>query len=188
MRSIVLASSSPQRVRLLLEHGFFFEIFPSDIEENIDPQKTPQENAECLAIQKAKAVFEKYPNSLVLSADTLVVSPSGAILGKPESREHAREMILEKKGKREQVITGFCLLSKEKQRSGAEISEVHYRDFSEDDLIKILNSEEWKEVSGALRIEGKAMKRILKGFSGDRENIIGLPMNRVKEEIQKWDA
>lgn len=183
MRPLVLASSSPQRIQLLLAHGFFFEVFPADIEEHIDSQKKPGENAEMLAIQKAEAVFEKYPCALILAADTLVVSPTGKILGKPESEEHAREMILEKRGKTEQVITGFCLLSAEGQFSDVEVSEVHYRDFSDNDLFEILHSEEWKNVAGALRIEGKLMQKIIKKFSGDRENIIGLPVQRVKEVL-----
>jgi len=184
-KEIVLASTSPQRSAILKEYGFRFSVCPANIEEQLEQDLSPEKNAENLAIQKAQAILPQH-GKIILGADTIVVTKKGEILGKARDKEHAREMILQKCGSVEKVITGFCLISDEKEVSGYEVSEVHYTDFSDEKVNEILESDEWVGVAGALRIEGEKMNSIIKKITGDYQNIIGLPIGRISHILRDF--
>ena len=95
---IVLASQSPRRKELLTQMGLTFTVHPADIQEVIPPGLTPQEAVMALSRQKAAAVAADHPDDLVIAADTIVVF-DGRLLGKPHSREEAREMLTALSGK-----------------------------------------------------------------------------------------
>ena len=183
---LVLASASPQRAALLREYGFRFRVEPADIAETHKPDATPAEIAQDLAIRKANTVAERFPTDIVLAADTIVVSPAGEILGKAANEAEARRMIEAKSDASEEVITGFCLVSEHGCVAGAESSTVHYRPFGVDELDAIIASNEWREVAGALRIEGEQMQRIILTTTGDYHNIIGLPVGRIAEILRSF--
>ncbi len=183
---IILASSSPQRSAILREYGFHFVVQPSHIDEIMNPKLSPEENAESLAIQKAKALPPQKHGNIILAADTLVVDENNSIYGKPKNREDAQHMLENKCGKTEKVITGFCLISDEHLVSGNETSYVEYNDFCSQDVTNILHSGEWEHVAGALRIEGKAMEKIIKRITGDYQNIIGLPIGRISHILRDF--
>lgn len=183
---IILASASPQRAALLKEYGFRFRIHPADIDETVKANSTPLQIAEDLGIRKVLAIVHLYPHNIILGADTLVVSSDGEVLGKPKNRREAEKMLVAKRNSSEQVITGYCLLSEHGCLSGAEVSVINYRDFSDETLQVILDSNEWQNVAGALRIEGKQMQQIIKSTTGDYHNIIGLPIGRIAELLRNF--
>ncbi len=183
---LILASASPQRPALLHEYGFRFRVHPADIDETPQPGLSPAEVAHDLAIKKANVVAERFPTEIVLAADTIVVSASGEMLGKPQDETEAEQMLCGKSGATEQIITGFCLVSEHGCVAGTETSTVRYRDFGEDVLRALLRSGEWREVAGALRIEGEQMQRIILTTTGDYHNIIGLPVGRIAEILRSF--
>ncbi len=183
---LILASASPQRAALLKEYGFRFRVFPADIEETFDPNATPIAIAEDLAIRKARIVAPRFPDFIVLGADTIVVSAAGEILGKPLDHNDAERMLRGKSGQKEQVITGYCLLSEHGIVSGAEVSEIIYKKFGDAEIKNILHSGEWLNVAGALRIEGEQMQQIIQMTSGDYHNIIGLPVGTIAQHLRSF--
>ncbi len=183
---LILASASPQRAALLHEYGFRFRVVPADIEELHKPNATPAQIAEDLAVRKAQAVAAKFATHIILGADTIVVSAGGEILEKPHDRDDAERMLKSKSGQSEQIITGYCLLSEHGCQSGTEISRVTYKQFGDDEVTQILDSGEWHNVAGALRVEGEQMKKIIKTTSGDYHNIIGLPVGKIAEILRSF--
>ena len=105
MTRIVLASKSPRRKELLEMLKIPFEIIVSDIEEHIDPDNDLSKEIEKLSYQKAKAVFEKENDALVIGSDT-IVKINNQVLGKPKTHEEAREMLHLLSGNTHEVITG----------------------------------------------------------------------------------
>lgn len=183
---LVLASASPQRQAILREYGFHFLVAPADIDETITPGLEPAALAESLARQKAETVAPRFPNAVILGADTVVVSPTGEILGKAPDEEAALRMLLQKAGKVETVITAYCLLSEQNQVLGHEVSTVSYHPFGEAEVRQVIASGEWREVAGALRIEGKEMQRLIAKTEGDYHNIIGLPIGRIAQILRDF--
>ena len=90
MARVILASKSPRRKELLEMLRIPFEIIVSDIEEQIDPENDLTKEIEKLSYQKAKAVFEKENDALVIGSDT-IVKINNQVLGKPKTHEEARE-------------------------------------------------------------------------------------------------
>jgi septum formation protein len=109
-QTLVLASTSPRRVGLLRQLGIEFDIAdPGDAENSTsqDPQTRVRENA----LSKAEAVVKKYPDRLIVAADTIVVL-DGKILEKPSSREEAKDMLRTLGGRMHRVVSAIVLLEK----------------------------------------------------------------------------
>ena len=112
-RRLVLASGSPRRQELLREAGYEFAVFPADIDEEIYPNLLPLELARHLSFEKAKAVAGKFPQDVVLGADT-VVAFGDRILGKPTDAANAKAMLQLLSSTTHLVITGVCVIHVEK--------------------------------------------------------------------------
>src|ERR1700759_4717111 len=106
---LILASSSPRRSELLRSLGVEFTIVPSDAEESHNEQLTAKEISQLNAYRKARAVAKKYPDALVLGADTVVYLGT-KLFGKPADFEDAHRMLKQLRGQTHQVVTGVCLL------------------------------------------------------------------------------
>src|SRR6185436_4997242 len=90
--SIILASNSPRRAELLRQSGLDFRVVSSEISEIHHDQLTAREISQINAYRKARCVAKKFPDALVLGADT-VVSLETALFGKPSTLEAAYEML-----------------------------------------------------------------------------------------------
>src|SRR5437588_812326 len=107
---LILASTSPRRRELLSEAGYHFHVLaPSDEAEcGVCSRETPGELAARMAYQKAADVVPRVADGIVIACDT-VAECQGRILGKPQSREHAREMLTLLSGQTHHVYSGLCL-------------------------------------------------------------------------------
>src|ERR1700744_5792734 len=123
---IILASKSPRRQELLRLMDIDFRIVLKDVDESYPGNLSPEEIAVYIAEKKAKAFDESVDGEIVLTADT-IVSVDGHILGKPESKAHAVEMLQMLSGKVHRVVTGVCLLYKHKYNLFHDVSEVFFR-------------------------------------------------------------
>src|SRR5438046_176363 len=92
MKKIILASTSPRRKDLLEKLGIKFKVVPSSYKEDMSLKLSPASLVKFLALGKAKAVAKKYPDALVIGADTIVYH-KGRVLGKPHTPEKARIML-----------------------------------------------------------------------------------------------
>src|SRR5258708_4242734 len=103
---LILASASPRRTELLRQLGMDFKVVPSDVGEIQHDQLTAHEVSQINAYRKARAVAKKYPDALVLGADTLVCLET-ELFGKPATLEAAYEMLERLQGRTHHVVTAI---------------------------------------------------------------------------------
>ena len=187
IEKLVLASASPRRKELLAQIGISPEIVPSTIEEKLTTD-VPEQAVMELSRQKAEDVARlQEPGTWVIGADT-VVSAAGKILGKPASHEEAFRMISMLEGKAHQVYTGvtliFCGQKGNKVRTFAEKTEVSVYPMTEKEIGAYADDREPMDKAGAYGIQGK-FAAFIKGIDGDYNNVVGLPVGRVYQEIKE---
>ena len=184
-RELILASASPRRSELLAMTGMRFKVYPADVDETLLQGWTETEAVMELAVRKAKSVAPVFPDSIILSADTMVFC-SGELLGKPIDEKDAVRMLKALSGKEHEVLTGLCLLDTEKNRSVVcfEQTKVRFRDLAEEDIAYYLLSGEPFDKAGAYAIQGKA-SMFIESIQGCYFNIVGLPLFRLGQALQE---
>ena len=201
MEKIILASSSPRRRELMAQAGFAFEVLVSEADETIETE-TPDEMVEVLSERKAAAVAEEIKKQgfaeesvLLVGADTMVAI-DGKKLGKPKDEKGAEEMLEELSGRTHQVYTGVTLIRLRKAENGSILQES--RTFSEGTDVSLypLTKEEIRsyiatgepmDKAGAYGIQGKAAV-FVKEIKGDYNNVVGLPIARLYQELKNWSG
>lgn len=186
MKKIILASNSPRRKELLEQIGVSFTVVGADCDEVIDPKLPIERAIEQVAYGKAAEVAQKYPDDIIIGADTIVYLNS-AVLGKPHSKEHAAAMLKELSGKHHQVITGVAIISAQKQMCFHCISDVTFFDLTEKDIQTYVDSGEPMDKAGAYGIQGKGAVFVAK-IVGDYYNIVGLPIAEVARRLKTFET
>lgn len=207
---LVLASASPRRRELLSQIGLEFSVMPSTKEENA---KTTEAGAlvQELSRQKAVDIWEqlsggqgqnpdadqeqiseetqepnlngkRQPELLVIGADT-VVCCEGKILGKPHSMEAAAEMLTALQGRSHEVYTGVTLYSQSETVTFFECTQVEFYPMTEVEISEYIDSKEPMDKAGAYGIQGLGA-RFVKGIRGDYNNVVGLPVGRLYQELK----
>ncbi len=182
--SVILASASPRRKELL---GFIYNDFTvciSDVKEEISEELTPDQTVCALARLKGAAVFEKHPDDIVISADTVVVL-DGKVLGKPHSREDAFSMLSSLSGKTHTVYTGVAVFRKDLAFSFADKTDVTFYQLSEEEITAYINSGEPFDKAGGYGIQGKGSVMV-KSISGDYYNVMGLPVALLYRKLKEY--
>lgn len=174
--SLILASTSPQRASLLQGLGLHFEIVPSQIDEDIHPERDPKQRCRTLARLKAEHVAYNHPDVFVLGADTLVVSQTGQLLEKPTDENDARRMLREQSGSESVVHSAVCLIDPNGQlHEGLDSSSVFFRALHDSDIDWWMKTELWRGRSGAFQIDGPG-QLMIERIEGDWSGIVGLPV------------
>ncbi|WP_460693697.1 Maf family protein [Mucilaginibacter puniceus] len=181
---IILASKSPRRQELLTLMDLDFRIVLKEVDESYPDDLTPEEIAVYIAQKKAEAFDEMVGDEIVLTADT-IVSIEGHILGKPETEHHAVEMLQMLSGKTHQVITGVCLFYKHQYHSFYEVSEVTFRDMSEEELRHYVTKYKPMDKAGSYGIQEWVGVTGIKKINGSYTNVVGLPTERLYQELVK---
>jgi len=183
---VLLASGSPRRRQLLSEILSSFEVSPSDATEIHDDTLPPRQLCEINARRKALAVASKHGEKLVLGADTLVFL-DGRPLGKPVDLDAAREMLSMLSGRTHEVVTGICLaqLEARKIQCFAVASHVRFRSLKPEDIETYLALVDVLDKAGAYAIQEHG-HLIIERFEGSLTNIIGLPVDEVREALSVW--
>lgn len=179
--NIILASKSPRRREILENTKVRFSIKESQIDEIIKANESPKETVMRLAYEKALDVASYNRDSLVIGADTIVVI-NDKILGKPKNEEDAYNMIKLLSGKTHYVITGFALinLSLNKKVIDCEVSQVTFKELSEECIKDYINTKESLDKAGAYGIQGYG-GLLVKNIQGDYFNIVGLPISKISD-------
>ena len=183
---LILASASPRRAELLQFLKLKFRIIPSAATEVLDEQLSPFEVCQLNARRKARAVAKKNPDSLVLGADTLVFL-DGEIMGKPASPADAERMLTRLQGRTHQVVTGISLihLRAHRERIFAVSTEVMFHLLDAGQIRDYLAKVNPLDKAGAYAIQEHG-DLIISEISGSYSNVVGLPVERLKGEIQSW--
>ena len=185
---VILASASPRRVELLRQIIPKFEVMPSDALEIHDEQLTAAEMAQVNAYRKARVIAKRFPDALVLGADTLVyLDRETKLFGKPSDRKDAARMLTELQGKTHAVITGVCLLHlrAHRQMIFSDWTDVTFLPLTPkriEDYLKLMNP---LDKAGAYAIQEHG-ERIVAGISGSYTNVVGLPVERLNEKLKSW--
>lgn len=186
MREILLASASPRRRELLEQAGIPFKVQPSRAEEKITT-KNPGKAVEELSMQKCREVYQQVQKDvLVIGADT-VVAAQGEILGKPSSKQEAAKMLEYLQGRTHDVYTGVTVMVREGEDEKIctfhEKTEVTFYSMTESEIENYVSTGEPMDKAGAYGIQGKSAI-FVKGISGDYNNVVGLPLARLYQELK----
>lgn len=180
---LVLASASPRRVELLKMAGYDFSVMPSDADENLPDEVSPEEGALLLAERKALDVAQKCRGAVVVGADTIVVN-GDKVLGKPKDKSEAVAMLNMLSGQRHKVYTGVCVVKEGKAKSFCCCTEVEFYSLTESEILDYVNSGEPMDKAGAYGIQGKGAL-FIKGIVGDYFNVVGLPVARLHRVLKE---
>ncbi len=183
---VILASASPRRSQLLRELRVEFIILPSDAEELHNEQLTASEISQLNAHRKARTVAKHHPDALVLAADTLVYLDH-KLFGKPANLDEAQGMLQRLQGKMHQVVTGVCLmhLRGHREKLFSERTNVLFRQLTPQQIHSYLTSINPLDKAGAYAIQ-EGGEQIIRSISGSYTNVVGLPMERLAEELKAW--
>jgi septum formation protein len=182
---LILASTSPRRKELLALLGLSFEVIPPSTTEEIQGQETPEDHVRRLALEKARSVANRYPESLVIGSDT-VIELDGHILGKPEDLAEARDMLTRLRGRCHLVHTGLSLVAQVKQieETCVETVTVWIKNFSDAVLQDYLNTQDSLGKAGAYSIQGEGAHLIEK-IEGDYPSVVGLPIGKLAQFLNQ---
>jgi septum formation protein len=185
---LILASASPRRVELLRQLGLEFRVVPGDTPEIHRRQLTAREIVRINACRKARAVAKKFPDALVLAADTLVYLET-TLFGKPSSLEQACQMLEQLQGRTHHVVTAICLLNlrNHRQRIFAESTAVTFRPLDAVKIQRYLIKVNPLDKAGAYAIQEEG-GLIIEKISGSYTNVVGLPMERLQAELEAWSS
>ena len=175
---IILASESPRRRELIKKITKEFTVIPANIDESvlhIPACDLPGE----LSKLKAYDVFAKYPNDKVLACDTVVII-DGQILGKPHSKEEASKMLHQLSGRKHVVISGYTIISKEKEVTRTVRTYVYFNKLSDELIDRYIASGSPMDKAGAYGIQDKQFD-LVSHIEGSFDNVIGLPTEDIKQ-------
>lgn len=186
MKKIILASSSPRRKELLELIGIPFIVDPSQAEEIIDELLTPKEVVESLALLKAKDVAKRYPEGIIIGADTIVVLDN-EILGKPVSHADAFNSLQKLQGKAHQVYSGVAIINAKTNQSCVchQATKVFMSPLNEAEIHHYIATGEPMDKAGSYGIQGIGAVFIEK-IEGDYFNVVGLPLSLLRKQLKDF--
>jgi len=184
---LILATQSPRRHFLLKEAGFNYTIrIPEGIEEIYPESLLDGEIPVFLAELKASWFEGKLkPKDIVITADTVVLL-NGMVLGKPESADHAIEMLQQLSGNTHIVATGVCIKSTEKLHSFVATSKVHFRKFTIEEINYYVNTYKPFDKAGSYGAQEWIGYVGIEGIEGSYFNVMGLPIQMLYVELEKF--
>ncbi|MFA5422423.1 MAG: nucleoside triphosphate pyrophosphatase [Phycisphaerae bacterium] len=186
-QKIVLASASPRRKELMEKAGYDFSVVVSDINESEQRfnNLAPSEYAKQLALAKALSVARKYPESVVIGADT-IADFEGQIIGKPRDTEHAEQITRKLFSRPHKVITGLAVIHLKDNLRLVECDTtiVYPHKMTEEQLARHIEGGTWKDKAGAYAIQETGDEFVEK-IDGSLTNVMGLPMELLAKMLDK---
>jgi septum formation protein len=185
---LILASASPRRAELLRQLSLDFKVVAGDVAEVLPDQLTAREASQVNAYRKARAVAKRFPDALVLAADTLVCLDT-VVFGKPANLEAAYHMLDRLQGRTHQVVTGICLLHlrSHRQEVFVESTDVTFHLLDGVKIRRYLNLVNPLDKAGAYAIQEEG-DLIVENIVGSYANVVGLPLERLALELEAWAA
>lgn len=174
MPEVVLASASPRRRELLASLDIPFEVTAAPVDESIQTGEPISHYVRRLAMAKAKAGQEIYPECIILAADT-AIALGNQIFGKPGSLEEARLMLQTLCGKKHTVHTGVAIAYHDKTKVIETVTAITFMSLDKKTIEDYLSTLEWKDKAGAYAFQGKAAN-FIERIEGSPSGVIGLPL------------
>jgi len=194
MRDIILASKSKVRKDILSTNEIHCRVVPSNVDEDIikisltRDKASPEIISKNLAELKANKVSAKFPNELVIGADS-VIDLNGEVISKPNNRNEALEILKSLNGKKHDLISSVCISMGGKMIwNYTDKAELLMKKFTlielEDYLSKI--NDEALYAYNVYQIEGLG-KTLFSEIKGDNDTIMGLPVKKIKEYLKNFN-
>ena len=186
-KKIILASNSPRRRELLAGLDLDFEVkVIKGIDESYPETLAPEKVAQYIAAKKADAYVPAiHEDDLVITADTVVIVDND-ILGKPHDESEAKAMLRRISGRSHQVVTGVCLVTKDKRREFSVSTDVTFRSLSESEIDYYVSHYRPFDKAGAYGIQEWIGYVGVTGLNGSYFNVMGLPVQRIYAELQHF--
>jgi septum formation protein len=183
---IILASASPRRRELLQQIGVNAIVQAVDIDETKKPEESVNQYVERLAMEKAQRGFDIISNddSLpVLGSDT-IIEIGGEVLGKPENRSHAKEILMQLSGRQHEVHTSVAIVTPAKNVIATSSSHVQFKKLETLEIENYLATGEADDKAGAYAIQGIAAQ-FVKNINGSFSGVMGLPLYETVELLKQ---
>lgn len=184
--TLVLASTSPYRRELLGRLQVDFTVCAPETDESPLAGEAPAATAERLALAKAQAVVDRYPDALIIGSDQVAFSDGGQRFGKPGTRDNARRQLRELSGNIVTFHTGLCLLNSLTSRSHVRgvPTEVRFRELSDAEIERYLDREDALNCAGSARSEALGISLLEWMRSDDPTALVGLPLIALAEMLR----
>ena len=183
---IILASASPRRRELLAQIGVTAIVEPVDIDESQKQNELVHDLVERLAMEKAQCGFDTIINEKslpVLGSDT-IVEVDGMVLGKPEDRSHAKEMLAQLSGRIHEVHTSVAIVTHDKKVIDTSSTHVQFKTLEVREIESYISSGEADDKAGAYAIQGFAAQ-FVKNINGSYSGVMGLPLYETVELLKQ---
>jgi septum formation protein len=183
---IYLASKSPRRRKLLKQLGIKFKSFSVNSTEDLSDGEHPVECVKRIALEKMDIAKKRVNNSIVITADTIVVL-GGKVIGKPTNETDAIKILSLLSGKVHLVYTGFCVFNQKTnmQLLDYEKTEVEFRKLTKDEIVDYVDGGSPMDKAGAYGIQDDFGAVFVKRINGCYYNVVGLPLTKLYNDLRK---
>ncbi len=184
-KQLVLGSTSPFRRELLERLQLDFSVDSPDIDETPLADESPEDYVLRLSLEKAKAVAQRHPDSLIIASDQCSIL-DGIIRGKPGNHENARKQLAESSGKRVSFLTGLCLYDSSDNTYQLDLVPFHvdFRKLDKEEIESYLQAEKPYFCAGSFKSEGLGITLFKRMQGDDPTALIGLPLIRLSEMLR----
>ena len=184
---VILASASPRRKMLMKELVPSFTIIVPEIDESLSfkNHQDVKDIVKDIASRKCQKVSKDHPNDIVIAADTVVVIDND-IIGKPKDRDDASRMLRKLSGKTHYVYTAYVISKEDKVITNVVETEVIFNDLSDDLINNYIASGSPLDKAGAYGYQDNADFALVKKINGSVTNVIGFPVDEIKEDLKKF--
>lgn len=186
MKKIVLASASPRRQELLKDIVGDFSVIPSNADETVPENMSVNDIPQYLSLLKARDIAKTQKDAVVIGSDTIVVIDD-KVLGKPRDEQDAYTMLKLLSGRKHKVMTGCALVCNDREVSFTETTEVEFFELSDKEIESYIRSKDPFDKAGAYGIQSQG-KTLVKSIYGDYYSVVGLPVGRLKRELESFKS
>jgi septum formation protein len=180
---LLLASTSSARRALMTGLGLPFRAVAPEVDEVVTPGTPPSHAVALLAERKARAVYARFPRSLIIGSDQLV-SLQGTALGKPENADAARAQLKSLRGKTHDIFTGVTVVGPGFVVTEVDSARLTVLPLTDEEVEGYVATGEWEGCAGGYRVESRG-QALFQRIEGDRAAIQGLPMQRVTRILRE---
>ena len=187
---IILASASPRRRQLLTQAGYDFRVVVPDVDESAfsSEQINPCDYAEKLALAKARSVAVKFPDNIVLGADT-IVDFNGLIIGKAVDAKEAEQITRKLFSRPHKVITAVVIIAGNRniEMVQSDTTVVYPKKLSNQQILAHIESQTWQDKAGAYAIQ-ESGDQFVEKIDGSLTNVMGLPMELLQKMLGNMES
>lgn len=183
---IILGSQSPRRNELLKSLDIDFQVIVKSIDESIPTTIQPENAAEYVALKKIEAFRNAtFKDHIVITADTVVVDADGRVLGKPMNKKEAKSILKDLSAATHAVYTGVGILLNNKIWSFTSKTEVVFNRLTPEEIDYYVEKYKPYDKAGSYGIQEWIGRIGVERINGSYENVMGLPTNRLYQELNK---